>query len=349
MYSHCIFCKRELGHNEVIETFPLGRRLAFDEARGRLWVVCRGCGRWNLSPLEERWEAIEQCERLYGDTRTRVATENIGLAHASDGTELVRIGKPQLPEFAAWRYGEQLVQRRQRYWFAAVGTGAAIIVLAGIPLVAGMSAISVLQIPNIVNAVRSRRTIARVTTSSGEEKKVRPWDIAGLDLFAEGGKWFLDVSHVGGQTRLEGDAAARTAALLLPHINASGAKPEQVQAAVREIEQTPNADQLFLHTAERVQPKPDNKWVAEYSARTGRRVRPAGLNLSKAPVEIRLALEMAAHESQERRALEGELAELEAMWRDAEEIASISDNLLLPARISELFKGRTSPDEFKTS
>jgi hypothetical protein len=349
MYSHCIFCKAELGHNEAIEKFPVGRRLAFDAARGRLWVVCRGCARWNLTPLEERWEAIEQCERLYRDTRTRVATEHIGLAQLPDGTELVRIGKPQLPEFAAWRYGEQLVQRRQKYWLAAAGTGVAIIVLAGVPLVAGMSAISVSQIPNIVNAVRSRRTIARVTTAGGEEKKIRRWDIGGTGLFAEGGKWFLDVAHKTGATRLEREAAARAAALLLPHINASGARPEQVQTAVREIEQTPNADQFFLHTAERLQPKHDHKWAAEYSARTGRRVRPAGLNLSKAPVEIRLALEMAAHESQERRALEGELAELESMWQEAEEIASISDNLLLPARIAELFKGKTPPPEAKPS
>ncbi len=29
------------------------------------------CLRWNLSPLEERWEAIEQCERLFGDTQLR--------------------------------------------------------------------------------------------------------------------------------------------------------------------------------------------------------------------------------------------------------------------------------------
>ena len=38
-----------------------------DEARvrskaGRLSVVCRKCERWNLSPLDERWEAIEAAE-----------------------------------------------------------------------------------------------------------------------------------------------------------------------------------------------------------------------------------------------------------------------------------------------
>jgi hypothetical protein len=41
----------------------------------------------------------------------------------------------------------------------------------------------------------------------------------------------------------------------------------------------------------------------------------------------RLALEMALHEESERRAMEGELAELEAAWRAAEEIAAIADAL----------------------
>ena len=36
------------------------------------------------------------------------------------------------------------------------------------------------------------------------------------------------------------------------------------------------------------------------------------------------------HEEQERRTLEGELAQLEQAWREAAEIAAIADNLLLP-------------------
>jgi hypothetical protein len=42
---------------------------------------------------------------------------------------------------------------------------------------------------------------------------------------------------------------------------------------------------------------------------------------------VTLALEMALHEEAERRAMDGELAELEAMWREAEEIAAIADAL----------------------
>ena len=54
MFATCIFCTRHLGTNEAIEAFPVGRRLAFDAAKGRLWVVCPSCDRWNLTPLEER-------------------------------------------------------------------------------------------------------------------------------------------------------------------------------------------------------------------------------------------------------------------------------------------------------
>jgi hypothetical protein len=114
MFTTCMFCNRPLGSNEVIEHFPVGRRLAFDLERGRLWVVCRKCERWNLSPLEERWEAVEMCERLFGDARVRVSTENVGLAKHREGLELVRIGQPMRPEFAAWRYGDQFGRRRKR-------------------------------------------------------------------------------------------------------------------------------------------------------------------------------------------------------------------------------------------
>ena len=80
MFSTCLFCHSRLGANDSIEAFPVGRRLAFDALKGRLWVVCGACGRWNLAPLEERWEAIEQCERLFRGTRIRVSTGQIGLA-----------------------------------------------------------------------------------------------------------------------------------------------------------------------------------------------------------------------------------------------------------------------------
>ena len=55
MYSTCLFRNSSLGANEAIERFPVGRRVAFDAAKGRLWAVCRRCGR---SPVRKNCSPI---------------------------------------------------------------------------------------------------------------------------------------------------------------------------------------------------------------------------------------------------------------------------------------------------
>jgi hypothetical protein len=113
MYTTCIFCHEPLGTNEHIAHFLVGRRLAFDSAKGRLWVICKRCAQWNLAPLEERWEAVEECERAFRTVRTRVSTPEIALARMPDGLDLVRIGAPLRLEFAAWRYGDRFGARQR--------------------------------------------------------------------------------------------------------------------------------------------------------------------------------------------------------------------------------------------
>jgi hypothetical protein len=69
-----------------------------------------------------------------------------------------------------------------------------------------------------------------------------------------------------------------------------------------------------------------------------------GRRLQDMPSAARLALEMASHEESERRAMQGELALLEAAWRQAEEIAKIADNLLVPESVDEfLDRNRSKP------
>ena len=53
------------------------------------------------------------------------------------------------------------------------------------------------------------------------------------------------------------------------------------------------------------------------------------------PSEDRLALEMAANEDVERRAMAGELAELREAWREAEEIAQIADDMFVADALEE--------------
>ena len=53
------------------------------------------------------------------------------------------------------------------------------------------------------------------------------------------------------------------------------------------------------------------------------------------PEPIRLAMEMFVHEEDERRAMEGELHELEARWREADAIAKIADAMFVSDAVDE--------------
>ena len=122
MYSSCLVCHGPLGQNTLLEHTSVGRAIAFDSRQGRLWIVCRRCYAWNLTPLEERWESIEECEKRFEVARRRYSTENVGLAEFED-VRLIRIGGPPHREFAAWRYGRRLTSRRYRAAFHVVAGG----------------------------------------------------------------------------------------------------------------------------------------------------------------------------------------------------------------------------------
>jgi hypothetical protein len=330
MYSTCIFCTRPLGGNGVIETFPVGRRIAFDPAKGRLWVVCRQCERWNLSPIEERWEALEECERFYRDTRRRVSTEHIGLARLSEGLELVRIGAPQRPEFAAWRYGDQFGRRLKRTIIRGVGVTAVVgAVGAGLTAAGLVSGFMIVQAPNLLNIVYSARTRLKprmkLLTDDGETIKVTTDQLEGVRVIPFDDERRLRV--VLADRHFVGDDAQRILGATLPAINRRGGSKSTVQDAVRRIEDAGSPDAFFN---EAIRTGHINRQLLMRS--------PEGL-LASYPLPVRLALEMAVHEEQERRALEGELQLLEAAWREAEEIAAISDDLLLPPRAREIAGG----------
>lgn len=310
MYSHCIFCKQHLGSNEPLERFPTGKRVAFDEGRGRLWVICPSCTRWNLSPIEERWEVIEECERLFRRSTRCVSTDHIGLAAHPTGLDLVRIGSPQRPEMAAWRYGSELLDRRRRHHRSqALTVGAAII---GWPALAGAT---------LYQEYLKRRTVLDATAPDGGLVGLAGIHARNMRLIPNGESCVLEV----GRRRrpravVRDDEAIRVAGQLLPWVNAAGSTADGVERAVRQIERTESPNELFRMAAARLHERQGalvagHGWI--------RHARP----------ELRLALEMAAHEDLELQAARGELLQLEAAWRQAEEIGSIADNLLLPERV----------------
>ena len=347
MYATCLFCHSRLGRNESIEHFTVGRRLAFDAARGRLWVVCTSCGRWNLSAMDERWEAIEECERIFRASRTRVTTDEIGLARLAEGCELVRIGKPLRPEFAAWRYGRRFAHRRTRATLAAgslaVAAGAGAIAFAPVLLPAMTTgAMSMVMLPGITTIfgvapvfgvltlrdyLRNERIIGRLVHRPNPEAtprtiNVRIHHLDGAQLTVTGREpadVSLDLPHDGGWAHYDGIEAMQAVSALLTGVNYFGAAASQVQDAVRRVEELGDSAN-YLRSASNVGSARHMRLISVLNAWRGLHA----LRLSSTEC---LALEMALNEESERRALEGELALLEAAWRDAEAIASVADSI----------------------
>ena len=240
MYSDCIFCSRPFDSNAAIENLPIGRRIAFDAHKGRLWVVCRRCERWNLAPLEERWEPIEEAERLFRSTRVRVSTEHVGLARLAEGTELVRIGRPLRPEFAAWRYGDQFGRRRRRV--VVLGAGAAVVVgsvfTAGI-MTGIVSGGLLAQSGHLLSSWMNSRTVLRLPAPDGTTMKLKRTDLAAAHLAWYDDSWYVRVTASRAKADpvwFTGAEAERVTALLMPQLNASGATQGSVQESVQELE-----------------------------------------------------------------------------------------------------------------
>lgn len=121
-----------------------------------------------------------------------------------------------------------------------------------------------------------------------------------IESFPVGRRLAFDAAH--GRlwvVTLDGDDALRAASSILPAINAA-------------------TDGLYRGISRNARP------FGGPPGSTG-----AEIFLDRIPATVALALEMASHEDVERRSMEGELALLERAWREAEEIASISDSLLL--------------------
>jgi hypothetical protein len=352
VYAHCLFCHAHLGSNEALPTFPVGRRLAYDAAKGRLWVVCPRCGQWNLTPVEARWEAIEEAERRFRVTRLRLSTDQVGLARLPDATELVRIGRPLRPELAAWRWGDRFGLRRRRLLMtggvgtaaAALGAGALLAAGAPVALLATLTGATAYA-SFIISVAGGRAAMAGplwIPDGQGHHLVMTGNDIPSVRLAAGGpGGWTLKVPYKArratterrwrdfvnepsvGEVQLHGEPALEAARRLLPLVNGSGAPSGRIRAAVHTLEELGGPDVAFASAASRLR---------EWSSR--QTFGDSG-SLLYLPAEARLALEMAAHEERERDALTEELAALERAWQDAEAIAAIADDLLVPAGVRD--------------
>jgi len=310
MYTTCAFCNAKLDGDGGPSGLGVGRRIAFDEFKGRLWVICPKCARWNLTPLDDRLERIETVARAAREAKLLAATEQVALLRWQV-YDLVRVGKPPRIELAPWRYGERLKARQQErlkyvipLTVAAVGLGIAANVAAGGSLGVFVWNLHRLGEGLYITVVGNRKVnLAEppICPSCGTLLELRAKHVQHARVVPDA---HADIAVIVSCPRCRQEAAQLTGsdahAVLrqgLSYLNARRAGRRRAEEAAQVVDHAGGPDRLIQDVARR--------------ELTLRSLRP----------ERRLALEMAVDE-------QAEVQELEHEWRDAEELADIADGTL---------------------
>jgi hypothetical protein len=318
VYTTCAFCNGGLDGDGGPSGLGVGKRFAFDGWRGRLWVICGRCSRWNLSPLDDRLERVEALERAAAQGRVAATTENISLIRFG-AYDLVRVGKPPRVEFATWRYGERLKARRRERLkyvipFTIVAGGLVVAVNAAAGGSFGFFAYNLSGIADAIYRGMVGRRLVRlseppVCDRCGEVMHLQARHVQYARLIAERQQ---DLSLLLSCPRCRSDGALLTgpdaeAALRqgLTYVNLKRGGKHGATRAASSIEAVGGPEELIRR-------------IAKDAVPIHRLRRP-----SKGSVNLSLPLEMAVDEI-------AEVRELERQWREAEEIAEIADGMLSP-------------------
>jgi hypothetical protein len=310
MYRTCAFCNAKLDGDGGPSGLGVGRRFAFDEWNGRLWVVCPRCARWNLTPLDDRLERIEALARAARDGRVAAATDQVALIRWNR-YDLVRVGRPPRAELAPWRYGERLQARRRDRLKVVVPAGVAIAGLAiAVNVAAGGSlGVFVWNLPGIADMIYLRIVGNRrvslleppVCERCGSAMELRARHVQFARVVPEPGTdlaVLLSCPHCHREGALvTGPDAAQALRQGLTYLNANRSGRRRAAQAAGVIDEAGGSDRLV------------------------RQVAGHGVPLKIIRPHRRLALEMAVDE-------QAELQDLEQQWRDAEELAEIADGTL---------------------
>lgn len=310
MFRSCAFCNASFDGDGGPSGLGVGRRLAFDEWRGRLWVVCPRCSRWNLTPFDDRLERIEAVARAASQGRVAASTDQVSLIRW-ERYDFVRVGKPLRVELATWRYGERLRNRQRERMkvvvpltVAAIGLGIAANVAAG-----GGFGVVVWNIHRIADWMYLRMVGGRkvsmiespICAHCGSLMQLRARHVQYARVVPDRRAEMAVVlscprcKHEGAQ--LTGNDAIQVLRQGLTYLNLARGGRRRAEDAAREVDQMGGADRLVRDIAQR--------------ELTLRSLRP----------ERGLAFEMAVDER-------AEVEELERQWKEAEEIADIADGTL---------------------
>jgi hypothetical protein len=310
MFRSCAFCNATLDGDGGPSGLGVGRRIAFDEWMGRLWVVCPRCSRWNLTPFDDRLERIESVARAASQGRIAASTDQIALIRW-ERYDFVRVGKPPRVELATWRYGERLRNRQRERMkvvvpltVAAIGLGVAANVAAG-----GGFGVVVWNIHRIADWMYLRMVGGRkvaliespICAHCGSVMQLRARHVQHArivpDTHAEMAVVLSCPRCRREGAQLTGADAVQVLRQGLTYLNLSRGGRRKAEDAAREVDHVGGADRLVRDIA-----------VRELTLRS---LRP----------ERGLALEMAMDER-------AEVEELERQWREEAEIADIADGML---------------------
>ena len=330
VYTRCLFCRKPFSENGQLAYMPHGDRIAYDPAEGRLWVVCRSCHRWNLTPMETRDGALYELERVARDHAKLVAhTANISLLQARPLT-LIRVGEAGLTEQAWWRYGRELRRRRASFHstrskLTAATFGALAFVGDTLGLSDGDVSIDWKDAP-VTDILRWRH----FGWAAWHGRETCPYCNSTLRALRYELSWWVYPIHgpdgrmgVGVPCQrcdpwtpekvyeLHGDVAENVLRRVLAYQNISGASERRITDAAQAIEGAGSAGEFTL-------------------AATAHRQ-----SLWRMGATGTVALEIALNETVERRMLDLEVRALEFLWKKEEELARIIDNELTPRRLLE--------------
>ena len=333
LFTYCLVCHTPFSANEELEHFPTSMRVAYDPERGRLWAVCRSCKRWSLAPIEERWEAVEELEKVVTDrSRLLSQTDNVALLRVGH-LDVVRVGRANLTEEAWWRYGRELTDRATKHKkLMFMGTAAAGAAIAGGWATGGIGWLGAWFLwENAPDRVAEAARWLRFGSSAWRGRHACPGcghQFRSL-AYRDRGSLILTAARDPGDSlavtqrcpvcgdlergglRLEGKEGEHVTRRLLAYHHHAGATEGRVRSATRLIEEAGSPHDL-------------TRIVVKQGRRLGDLQRTGAI-----------ALEIAANEAVEQRLLELELAELEAHWLEEEELASIIDGELTPLPVLE--------------
>ncbi len=311
----------------------MGRRIAFDPARGRLWAICRRCKRWSLAPIEDRWEALDELEKLTRDkARLLSQTDNVSLLRAGP-LEIVRVGQANLTEEAWWRYGRELTNRRKNFKRISAASSVAV----GAAVWGGWATGGLGFFASWIlweNAPRKITDAARwlrfgSTAWRGDEECARCGYNFRNITYRESGGLFLLPGDTGDKPTTLAYRCPRCSEVRNGGLHLEGKGGEQVLRRVMAHQHFAGASERRVISATRlIQEAGSPRDLARILVKDGRRL--GDLKRTGA-----IALEISVNDDAERRLLEMEVAELEAHWRQEEELAEIVDGELTPMPLLE--------------